>query len=308
MRELNKRGKNWCFTLNNWTEDQARSIVSLAKCTCPTETECSVNGAASACVTPSVLTYLIMGKEVGESGTPHLQGFLALHKKKTGLQLKNLMPEGCVIIKSKGSALKNKAYCSKDGEIYAEIGIIPAQGTRTDLANLKMMIDEKNATIEDVADEYFGHFLRYKKNITDYIMMKREVKKTWFPEIWIYWGNTGLGKTRKVYDENELKDIWVWNHNHRFFQGYLHHDVAVFDDFYGDMNLAFMLKLIDRYPFTVNIKNGRCNWQPKKVYFTSNIDPRHWQGWLEEPQEKKDAFFRRIRDSGGGIIRFPNLL
>lgn len=47
--------KRWCFTLNNYTEDEISSIVPILNEHCKKA---------------------IFSKEIGESGTPHLQGFL----------------------------------------------------------------------------------------------------------------------------------------------------------------------------------------------------------------------------------------
>ncbi|KAH3701634.1 hypothetical protein DPMN_076624 [Dreissena polymorpha] len=56
--------KNWCFTVNNYTDEEYKAIR---------EFDCG---------------YLIVGEERGEEqGTPHLQGYIQLHKKmrRTGL-------------------------------------------------------------------------------------------------------------------------------------------------------------------------------------------------------------------------------
>lgn len=45
--------QNWCFTLNNYTDEEIEVFKKAAR-------DCS---------------YAIIGKEVGESRTPHLQGF-----------------------------------------------------------------------------------------------------------------------------------------------------------------------------------------------------------------------------------------
>ncbi len=124
------------------------------------------------------------------------------------------------------------------------------------------------------------------------------------PEIHVFWGGTGLGKTRKVHDDNEAAEIWTWGGNHQFYNGYDMHNVVCFDDFYGNISLEYMLKLCDRYPMNVNIKNGYCNWQPKKIYFTSNVDPRSW--WPDDCEAKREAFFRRVREKGG-IVHFDSL-
>ena len=156
----------------------------------------------------------------------------------------------------------------------------------------------------EIANQYFGSWCRYEKSFKKYRHMLVEVKRNWFPEIHIFWGGTGLGKTKKVHDDNKEDPIWIWNGNHQFYQGYDLQSVCLFDDFYGEINLAYMLKLCDRYPMIVNIKNGQSNWQPKKIYFTSNVDPRLW--WEDEPEEKRKAFFRRVKEKGS-IIHFDSL-
>ena len=90
--------KRWCFTLNNYTEQEISSIVPLLK-------EQSSLG--------------IIAKEVGDKGTPHLQGYIEFKKKIRPLSL------GITRIhweKCKGTRAQNKEYCEKDGNILAEWG------------------------------------------------------------------------------------------------------------------------------------------------------------------------------------------
>ena len=53
--------KKWCFTLNNWQKDEFEAFSSIV---------------------PEFCTFAICGSEVGESGTPHLQGFVEFKVKK----------------------------------------------------------------------------------------------------------------------------------------------------------------------------------------------------------------------------------
>ena len=57
------RNRNWVFTWNNYTEDEEEHVQEI---------DCK---------------YLVYGREVGEKGTRHLQGFIAL--KNTFLKAKD---------------------------------------------------------------------------------------------------------------------------------------------------------------------------------------------------------------------------
>lgn len=80
----------WCFTLNNYSKEEYSSIVSIFD---------------------SKAKLYIIGDEVGDSGTPHLQGYVEFKTKIRPLNLfdfKRIHWE-----KSKGSKDENIAYCSK---------------------------------------------------------------------------------------------------------------------------------------------------------------------------------------------------
>ena len=67
------RVKYWCFTLNNPTSDERDKILAL-------------DGDRQ-------LEYLVFGNEVGDSGTPHLQGFVAFVARVRLTQLKQVISE-----------------------------------------------------------------------------------------------------------------------------------------------------------------------------------------------------------------------
>lgn len=52
----------WCFTLNNYSEEEYDLFCTFGNDYCK---------------------YFVMGREVGKEGTPHLQGYFSLKKKKT---------------------------------------------------------------------------------------------------------------------------------------------------------------------------------------------------------------------------------
>jgi len=93
------QAKLWCFTLNNYGET---AIETILKGLNPKDK-------------------YIIGEEVGEQGTPHLQGYIHFHSKKRMSQLKKLSPCKIHWEKCKGTELQNIEYCSKDGKLITNI-------------------------------------------------------------------------------------------------------------------------------------------------------------------------------------------
>lgn len=88
----NPRFRKVCFTLNNYSEEEYSQILTV------------FNG----------MKYII-GKEVGEGGTPHLQGYVEFGRQLTFKTLK-AYNERWHLEKPKGSRKANIAYCSKEGD------------------------------------------------------------------------------------------------------------------------------------------------------------------------------------------------
>lgn len=91
--------KRWCFTLNNYTELDISSIVPQIKTLC---------------------NIAIVAKEVGQSGTPHLQGYLEF---KTKCRPKSRFTNRIHWEKCKGNREENITYCRKDNNILLMLGI-----------------------------------------------------------------------------------------------------------------------------------------------------------------------------------------
>jgi len=94
------QAKRWCFTLNNYTDEDLEKFQSL----------------------PSVVTYVIYGKEVGENGTPHLQGYLELKTKRRMNGVKEMLCSRVHLEVAKGTQEENKKYCSKQDVSFYEKG------------------------------------------------------------------------------------------------------------------------------------------------------------------------------------------
>lgn len=92
------RSRQWCLTVNNWTADDMSQLSRMS--------QQSKNW--------------IIGKEIGEEGTPHLQAFFQFKNQKRFSTIKAACPRAH-IEKAKGNVQQNYKYCSKDGDFETNI-------------------------------------------------------------------------------------------------------------------------------------------------------------------------------------------
>lgn len=108
-----KRVRNFCITYNNYDPDTQDKFQAL---------EC--------------VKYGVFGKEVGASGTPHLQGYVQLRNPKSIKAFQKILKSNglyCSVLVAKGNWQQNFDYCSKDDRDVVEFGTPKKQGCRTDL-------------------------------------------------------------------------------------------------------------------------------------------------------------------------------
>lgn len=96
------QSKYWCFTLNNYTESEIEIIVQVFD--------------------EGGFKY-VMGKEVGEEGTPHIQGYVEHEKRFRPSELKfgELSWNRLHWEKRRGSGIQATQYCMKDGDYSTNI-------------------------------------------------------------------------------------------------------------------------------------------------------------------------------------------
>lgn len=270
------QAKHWCFTLNNYTDDEINYLIAIGN-----ELQFDVQ-------------YLIFGEEEGEQKTPHLQGYIAFTKRKAFGVVKKILSRRAHLEAAKGSPTQNKDYCSKGENIY-EFGTLPrGKGARTDLVAVAKAC-AAGASFKEIAENYPSAALRYSTGI---IRLKQVHQKGRDApaELWCLWGKTGTGKTRRVWEFADYGMLWA-HPGDRWFDGYDGQPAVLFDDFDGGwFKITYLLKLIDRYPFTVPVKGAYVNWAPKVIYFTSNHHPKEW--YPQAKQEHRDALIRRFREYG----------
>lgn len=110
-------------------------------------------------------------------------------------------------------------------------------------------------------------------------------------EVIVYWGATGLGKSRRAWDEATF-DAYPKDPRTKFWDGYRGQEHVVMDEFRGDIDIAHLLRWFDRYPVIVEIKGSSAVLSAKKIWITSNLSPDDWYPNLDI--STKEALRRRL--------------
>ena len=112
----------WCFTINNPSDQDRTDVADF--------------------LSSGDVTYGVVGREVGESGTPHLQGFVILVSSQRLSFLRRRLSVRGHYERALGTSNQAAAYCKKDGD-FDEFGTFPdRQGARNDLDEVLKWIDE----------------------------------------------------------------------------------------------------------------------------------------------------------------------
>lgn len=148
-RNQGPKAKNWCFTLNNYTP------IDVDRLSTPL---------------PGI-EYLIFGKEIGESGTPHLQGTVSFQSRKRLSQVITVVGQAhCTVTRFLSQSI---TYCKKDGD-FTEWGTPPqGKGERSDLEDFKQSVKEGVLDLTTLREMHSGVVAAFPRFVKDYITDSR---------------------------------------------------------------------------------------------------------------------------------------
>lgn len=235
------RGRSFCFTLfaqERLCETDCDSLRALGK--------------------SSDVRYLVFGRELcPTTGRQHLQGYIQFRNARRFNAVRGILPAGSHIELAKGTPSQNRKYCVKDGD-YEEFGTTPSA------ANSGRKLDERLAAVftalqdgeshMELAREQPGLYVRFHAGIMRTAEILRSNPRTDRPTVYWFYGPTGSGKSRAVYDRFPgafFKPPGQW------WDGYDHQPVVCLDDFRPeDFPYHYLLRLLDYYPLLVQVKGG----------------------------------------------------
>lgn len=115
--------------------------------------------------------YAIFGREVGASGTPHLQGYVSFTSQKSFTFFKKLVGDKAHVEVAKGDEASNFTYCSKDGD-YEEFGSRSSSGRRSDLEDFKTAVKDGCYCKKRLTEDFTEVCAKYPRFVAEYIRLQ----------------------------------------------------------------------------------------------------------------------------------------
>lgn len=295
-----QKAKNWCFTLNNYTESELGDLMN--------ESSLQNNN----------IEYIIFAKEIAPSTkTPHLQGYVYLVEKERINHLKKINKRAHWT-KCNGSPLQNINYCKKieqdtpctPNEFVFEWGTPPL--SKKNFAKYKKAgIDEINKVVDfinnkgacvpnlDVIKDNPEIYWKYPTALNNLIkeskinmLKQRNLDKP--VNVYYLHGSTGTGKTYTASQMFPDADHVSFMNN--FWIGYNGSKNIVIQEIRGDtLKFSTLLQLLDRAPFVMNTKGGQIQCQAENIVLTSSVAPHElYSEYVNCKNDNIAQLYRRI--------------
>lgn len=260
--------RNWCFTLNNPTEEERRFFAEMR-------------------ALPRGLLFLILQEERGENGTVHFQGYLECATTHNINWLKNNFNPRAHFEVRRGTAQEAIAYCCKeDTRVPDGFSLRLGESRATTSAEAKQAkIDALDAIrkgelkLNDVPSEIMlnSGFLNAAKTVLSTMLGPRRNVRV----ITII-GGTGVGKSWACY-QHCGSDLVVYQRGGWFAGAHTQGSNLLFDEFTGQVPLSDMLTYLHGFPNQLPVKGSFYPACYTTVFITSNVMPENW--YLNDKEE-----------------------
>lgn len=275
-----------CFTLNNYTNEEYEDLWN------------------------EDTNYCVLGKEVGNQGTPHIQGYIEFKNPRNISSIKKKFPR-IHLEEREGTSKDASNYCKKGEQQkdewkaekekgknwglnakFEEKGELSNQGKRNDLDRATNMI-VNNQPLRQVAMTYPKEYVKFHKGLLSLHNILKPPRTT-RPKCYWFHGVTGTGKTYKA---KNLGASYYIKSSTKWWDGYDQQEVVIIDDFRKD-NFPFdeILRWLDENECIVEVKGSTIQLNSPIMVITCDVAPYiYWQG------NDLDQLMRRLT---GGVEYF----
>jgi len=268
--------KAYCFTCNNYTQDEYEHLLGVCK---------------------TLSNYAILGREIGGSGTPHIQGYIVFTRAYQFKTVKDRHLPRCHVQVAAGDADANRRYCSKDGN-FEEFGTLPtqelSQQSREYIAErFQSELHHGRPGMARFASEYPGTwYFSGHSLLRNYMTLQEPSSRSNIYCLWLY-GPPGVGKSRRAHDS--YPDAYVKDPRTKWWNGYMLENEVIIDDFGpSGIDINHLLRWFDRYKCYVESKGGMLPLRASKFCVTSNFHPEKCFSFAGELNPQLPALYRRI--------------
>jgi hypothetical protein len=139
-------------------------------------------------------------------------------------------------------------------------------------------------SVDDICVESPAVFHQYGRTLCklEDIALRKKYR-TWMTEGTWYWGDTGVGKSHRAFENFNTETHYVFPNDGGWWDGYTGQEVVIINDFRGGIQYAELLDLVDKWPKTVRRRNREpVPFLGKKLIVTSSLKPEEVYSGLAE--------------------------
>jgi hypothetical protein len=250
----------YVLTINNYNDDELAKVRELAGL-------------------PGCLV-AVVGKEVGEQGTPHLQGYLEFVMPVKRTTLEAALGGRAWLQKAAGTRKQNLIYCRKGGDMVVDFSLNQKSPQEAGSKFARILHHAKTLTPVEFQQEEPESWVT-RRSAIERIMLEEQADRAvpWdgdLPKknVWV-WGEAGIGKSRWASQQAPIAATYKKNLN-KWWDGFLPltHRNVIIEDWHprADCLSAHLKIWADRYPFIAEVKGSSLTMEPGRwtLIITSN--------------------------------------